>query len=185
VTPAERRTDAVPPGGPRQPVDALAASVVHALAERGATVAVAESLTGGLVVAALVSVPGASAVVRGGVVAYATPLKHRLLGVDPDLLARRGAVDPDVARQMAEGVRSATIVDGVEPTWGISTTGVAGPDPQDGKPVGTVFLGIAHADLSAAYELHLDGGRSAIRTDTVSELLARLYREVTGRQHGE
>ncbi len=149
-------------------------ALVAALTARGETVAVAESLTGGLVVATLVGVPGASAVVRGGVVAYATPVKHTVLGVSADLLAEHGAVDPEVARQMASGVRTALAVDGVPATWGISTTGVAGPDPQDGKPVGTVFVGIASASGAEAYELHLEGDREAIRQGTVSELLARM-----------
>ncbi|MGW8433308.1 CinA family protein [Curtobacterium citreum] len=149
-------------------------ALVAALTARGETVAVAESLTGGLVVATLVGVPGASAVVRGGVVAYATPVKHTVLGVSADVLAEHGAVDPEVARQMASGVRTALAVDGVPATWGISTTGVAGPDPQDGKPVGTVFVGIASASGVEAYELHLEGDREAIRQATVSELLARM-----------
>lgn len=150
------------------------AALVAALTARGETVAVAESLTGGLVVATLVGVPGASAVVRGGVVAYATPVKHTVLGVSADLLAEHGAVDPEVARQMASGVRTLLAVDGEPATWGISTTGVAGPDPQDGKPVGTVFVGIASATGAEAYELHLEGDREAIRQGTVSELLARM-----------
>ncbi|WP_288468215.1 CinA family protein [uncultured Curtobacterium sp.] len=150
------------------------AALVAVLTARGETVAVAESLTGGLVVATLVGVPGASAVVRGGVVAYATPVKHTVLGVSADLLAEHGAVDPEVARQMASGVRTALAVDGEPATWGISTTGVAGPDPQDGKPVGTVFVGIASATGAEAYELHLEGDREAIRQGTVSELLARM-----------
>jgi len=157
-----------------------AAEVVRVLTARGETVAVAESLTGGLVVAELVGVPGASAVVRGGVVAYATPVKASVLGVDPDLLAERGAVDPEVARQMADGVRRALIVDGVPASWGISTTGVAGPDPQDGKPVGTVFVGIATATGAEAVELHLDGDRAAIRSGVVSELLSRLRSRLQG-----
>jgi nicotinamide-nucleotide amidase len=168
-------TDAVP-------VDAHepAVAVVRALTARGETVAVAESLTGGLVVAELVGVPGASAVVRGGVVAYVTPVKASVLGVDAALLAERGAVDPEVARQMADGVRRALVVDGVAATWGISTTGVAGPDPQDGKPVGTVFVGIATAAGAEAVELHLDGDRAAIRSGVVSELLTRLRSRLQG-----
>ncbi|GGL05983.1 nicotinamide-nucleotide amidase [Curtobacterium luteum] len=161
-------------------VDGSAREVVAALTARGETVAVAESLTGGLVVATLVGVPGASAVVRGGVVAYATPVKHTVLGVEADLLAERGAVDPEVARQMAAGVRSALSVDGEPATWGISTTGVAGPDPQDGKPVGTVFVGIASAERAVAWELHLSGDRTAIREGTVSELLARMSSTANG-----
>ncbi|MFZ7088081.1 CinA family protein [Curtobacterium sp. RRHDQ10] len=174
-------TGAVPPGRPQD----LARDVVDALTARGETVAVAESLTGGLVVAELVSVPGASAVVRGGVVAYATPLKHALLGVSAELLARNGAVDPEVARQMAAGVRERLVVDGAPATWGISTTGVAGPDPQDGKAVGTVFVGIAADGLCESSELRLDGDRAAIRQATVSELLARLLRMFVERECGE
>lgn len=159
-----------------------AAALIAELTARGETVAVAESLTGGLVVATLVGVPGASAVVRGGVVAYATPVKHSVLGVSDTLLASNGAVDPEVARQMATGVRTALAVDGAAATWGISTTGVAGPDPQDGKPVGTVFVGIASEDGATAYELHLDGDREAIRQATVSELLARMSSTIRGRE---
>lgn len=167
-------TGTEPPGGGDGPTAAdLAARVVAALTDRGETVAVAESLTGGLVVATIVGVPGASRVLHGGVVAYATPVKASVLGVPEALLAERGAVDPDVAAAMATGARTALAVDGRPATWGISTTGVAGPDPQDGKPVGTVFVGIASAERSEAVALHLDGGRGAIRAASVSELLAR------------
>ncbi|WP_082517857.1 nicotinamide-nucleotide amidohydrolase family protein [Curtobacterium sp. Leaf183] len=165
------------PGDPSPDEDPvrIAPRVIGELTVRGESLAVAESLTGGLVVATLVGVPGASAVVRGGVVAYATPVKASVLGVSASLLAANGAVDPEVARQMAAGVRTALAVDGEPATWGISTTGVAGPDPQDGKPVGTVFVGIASADGAQAFALHLDGARDAIRQRTVSELLVRLF----------
>jgi nicotinamide-nucleotide amidase len=116
----------------------IAADLIFALSERGQTVAVAESLTGGMVCAALIEVPGASVAVRGAVVAYATELKHRLLDVDGDLLARNGPVDPEVAAQMALGVRERLGAD-----WGLATTGVAGPDPQDGVPAGRVYLAVA------------------------------------------
>lgn len=116
----------------------IGAGAVSALRERGQTVAVAESLTGGMVCAALVEVPGASAVVRGGVVAYATDLKHRLLEVDGDLLARTGPVHADVAAQMALGVREVLGAD-----WGVATTGVAGPGAADGAPAGRVYLAVA------------------------------------------
>ncbi|MFF0525505.1 CinA family nicotinamide mononucleotide deamidase-related protein [Actinomadura nitritigenes] len=112
--------------------------VVHRLlAERSATVAVAESLTGGGIGAELTAMPGSSATYAGGVVAYATELKHRLLGVPDVLLAERGAVHPDVAAAMAEGVR-----DRLGATYGLAVTGVAGPEPQDGRPVGTVYIGV-------------------------------------------
>lgn len=175
MTGPDRSTQAAPP----VPV---APGLIAELTARGETLAVAESLTGGLVVATLVDVPGASAVVRGGVVAYATPVKHSVLGVPVELLEAEGAVHPEVARQMAAGVRIALSVDGEPATWGISTTGVAGPDPQDGKPVGTVYVGIASAAGAEAFELHLDGDRGAIRHATVSELLARMSSEIRGRE---
>ncbi|MGK5639808.1 CinA family protein [Streptomyces sp. URMC 126] len=158
-------------GAPREAERALAALVA-----RGRTVAVAESLTGGLTAAALTAVPGASRVVRGGVTAYATEVKREVLGVDGGLLAERGAVDPDVALGMARGVRTLLAAD-----WGLATTGVAGPDPQDGRPVGTVFVAAAGPDGTCAVrELALDGGREAIRTETVRAVLGLLLDELTG-----
>jgi nicotinamide-nucleotide amidase len=151
-----------------------ASDVVGALASRGLTIAVAESLTGGLLVASLVDVPGASAVVRGGVVAYATPLKHALLGVDQALLDENGPVDPEVARQMAAGARTRLAVDGTPAAIGLSTTGVAGPDPQHGHPVGEVWLGLADAHGAEARRLELGGDRAAIRAGTVDAALAWL-----------
>ena len=112
--------------------------MVAALVAPGEHRATAESLTGGLVRAALTSVPGTSAVVRGAVVAYATDLKARLLGVDADLLAAGGAVQSEVARQMAPGSAACSAAD-----VGLATTGVAGPDPQDGHAGGTVFVAVA------------------------------------------
>jgi nicotinamide-nucleotide amidase len=146
-----------------------ASEVVAALARHGMTIAVAESLTGGLVVAELVSVPGASAVVRGGVVAYATDLKASLLDVDEALLAAHGPVHPEVAERMAEGVRLRLGAD-----VGISTTGVAGPDPQDGHAPGEVWLGFATPGGTRAERLDLDGDRDAIRRATVDALLGML-----------
>lgn len=143
-----------------------AGRLIALLRERGLTIAVAESLTGGLVVAELVGVPGASAVVRGGVVAYATELKARLLGVDAQLLAASGPVHPEVAAQMALGVRERLGAD-----VGVSTTGVAGPDPQDGHPVGEVWIAVAVGDAVTTRRLELGGDRAAIRRATVSESL--------------
>jgi nicotinamide-nucleotide amidase len=145
--------------------------VIELLTARGLRIAIAESLTGGLVAAALTSVPGASVVVSGGVVAYDTDVKHSLLRVDERLLAREGAVHPEVARQMARGVREALAVGGRRADLGIATTGVAGPDWQDGRAPGTVYLGIADDNGADAIALELDGDRAAIRSATVQALL--------------
>lgn len=166
-----------------------AARVLELLAARGETLAVAESLTGGLVAARLTDVPGASRVFRGSVTAYATELKRELLGVDGTLLAERGAVDAGVARQMAGGVRTALSAD-----WGLATTGVAGPEPQDGQPVGTVFVAVAGPAGHSAQGrgVRLNGDRAGIREETVEAVLALLRDELLrdGRaddteQHGE
>ena len=147
----------------------LAADIVEALRQRDETVATAESLTGGLACATLITVPGASDVVRGGVVAYAADLKASLLDVDRDLMLRAGTVDPAVAEAMAEGVRART-----QATWGVSTTGVAGPDPAEGKDVGTVYVAVAGPAISQSQELTLAGGRDDIRRATVTECLSLL-----------
>jgi nicotinamide-nucleotide amidase len=143
-----------------------AADVLGLLAECDCTLAVAESLTGGLVAAELAGVPGASRSFRGSVTAYATALKHELLGVHAGLLAERGAVDGQVAREMAEGVRDRLGAD-----WGVSTTGVAGPEPQDGRPAGTVFVAVAGPDGTVVLPLRLTGGRDEIRRASVVAVL--------------
>ena len=131
---AEHRVTDAEPQATDPSAGSAAEELVSRLIAHGWTVAVAESLTGGLVVSSLVSVPGASATVRGGIVAYATALKHTLLGVDAALLAAQGAVHPDVARQMAEGVRGTAAIDGRAADVGIATTGVAGPDTAGRTP---------------------------------------------------
>lgn len=152
------------------------AGLVHqALLSRGETVATAESLTAGMVGATLTSVAGASATYRGGLIVYATDLKAQLAGVPADLLAARGAVDPDVAMALAVGVR-----DRLDATWGLGLTGVAGPDPQDGVAPGTVFLGLAGPfGPPSVSVLHLDGDRAAIRRAAVDAGLRMLYDAVT------
>ena len=152
------------------PADATA-SLIAALTGRGLTIAVAESLTGGLLVAELIRIPGASAVVRGGVVAYDTSIKRTVLGVDAALLAEHGPVHPEVARQMATGVRSVLAVDGRPADIGVATTGVAGPNDQDGQPVGTVYLGVAFGDRVRSVALRLTGERSEIRAQTVEHAI--------------
>lgn len=158
------------------------ASVVHELlAARGRDVAVAESLTGGLLGAELSSVPGSSETFAGGVTAYQTRLKHELLGVSADLLEARGAVDPEVAMQMAEGARER-----LGAFYGLGVTGVAGPASQDGKPVGTVHIGISGPEGSRAYTPYLPlppdptQGRNDIRRMTVVQALDLLRHEILG-----
>ena len=160
--------------------DSAAATLIATLRSRGLTIAVAESLTGGLLTADLVGVPGASAVLLGGVVAYNTAVKHTVLGVDAGLLAAEGPVHPLVAEQMALGVRTALAVDGRPADIGLSTTGVAGPGAQDGKPAGTVYLGFAVGDTATSVLLSLEGDRAHIRSAVVSESLARLTALLAG-----
>lgn len=127
------------------PGEVSAEHLVARLTELGLTVATGESLTAGGVAARLAEAPGASAVLRGGVIAYCNPVKHRLLGVEADLLEARGAVDPAVAAAMALGAGRSTGAD-----VGVSTTGVAGPEPHQGKPVGTVHIGLAWREPAVA-----------------------------------
>ena len=149
----------------RDPLES-AARLIDRLAELGWSIAVAESLTGGLVVSSLVGVPGASRVLRGGIVAYDSAIKQSLLGVDPTLLDAHGAVHPRVARQMAKGVRTALTVDGRPADVGIATTGIAGPDSPDGQPVGTVHIAISTPLGTRVDSLALTGDREAIRRES-------------------
>ncbi|KQQ04149.1 MULTISPECIES: CinA family protein [unclassified Rathayibacter] len=156
----------------------IAAPLVRTLGQHGLGLAIAESLTGGALSSAVVEVPGASAVYRGAVVSYATDLKHRLLGVDAALLAEHGPVHPEVALQMARGAASRLGTEG-ERTVGVSTTGVAGPDPQGGAAVGTVFVAVVLGDLERVHALHLEGDRAEIRSASVSAALEAATELVT------
>jgi len=147
----------------------LAAEILRLLTATGRTVAAAESLTGGLVAAALTDVPGSSTAFRGGVVAYATELKARLLGVDSRMLARHGPVYAPVAVAMAEGVRER-----LDATVGVATTGVAGPDPADGFPPGTVHIAVSLADDTVVRTMALTGNRDEVRRLTVERTLGLL-----------
>lgn len=148
-----------------------AQDILRRFAARGLRLAVAESLTGGLLTAELIDPAGASLVVNGGVVAYHTDLKRGVLEVDGALLDEHGPVHPEVARQLAENVRRVLSVGGAAADVGLATTGVAGPEPQGGQPVGTVFLGLADGSGSRARELHLEGSREEIRRATVTAAL--------------
>ena len=161
------------------PVDAdVTAAVIAELRARGWTVAAAESLTGGELTAELTRVPGSSAAVVGGVVVYATELKHTLVGVDADLLSAEGPVHPEVARQLAAGVRERLAVQGRPADVGVATTGVAGPDPQGGRAVGTVFVGISSSAGTRAVELTLSGDRAGIRRGVVKRAVEELAAEL-------
>ncbi|MFC9896254.1 CinA family protein [Nocardia sp. NPDC127579] len=151
-----------------------AADLVRELVLREQTVATAESLTAGLLSAAIAGVPGASAALRGGLIVYATELKHTLAGVDADLLRTDGPVAARTAEQLAVGARTRC-----DATWGCGLTGVAGPDSQDGHPVGTVFLGVSSPWHSEVIRLQLQGDRWTIRiaaTDIAVRELLRCVR---------
>lgn len=152
-----------------------AAAVIDAARERGWSLATAESLTAGAVVARLVDVPGASDVVAGGAACYTYTAKSRVLGVDAGLLERTGAVTAEVAAAMAEGAQRLYDAD-----LAVSTTGVAGPGPDArGVPEGTVHLGIARRGGPArTREVRLSGGRAEIRALAVQEALAELAAEL-------
>ena len=171
-------------GGADPSLAALAAVVVATLRGRSQTLATAESLTGGLVGATLTDVPGASAVYRGGLIVYATGLKAALARVSAQTLATDGPVAASTAAELARGAAAAGGAD-----WGLATTGVAGPDPQDGHPVGQVFVAVAgprldgatdglpegdHQDVLEVQELALAGDRAAIRDLTTRAVLRLL-----------
>lgn len=153
---------------------ALATELIGALVDRGFTVAVAESLTGGLLVAELIAPAGASAAINGGIVAYNTELKHTMLGVDAKLLAEVGPVHPEVASQLAENARVRLAIDGRPADIGIATTGVAGPEPVGGIAPGVVFLGLSMGDVTRSRELRLSGTRQHIRDESVTAALTWL-----------
>ncbi len=119
-------------------IDAAVTDLVRTLAQRGETVAFCESLTAGLASATVATVQGASNVLRGGLVTYATDLKGSLAGVPESVLDKHGPVAAVTARHMARGARERCGA-----TWGVALTGVAGPDPQNGHPVGEVHIAVA------------------------------------------
>ena len=159
----------------------LAQRTIRVCAERGILLAVAESITGGLVCQALTEVPGASKVLLHGVVAYHNAAKHQLLGVKTVTLVTFGAVSAQTAVAMAEGVRAAlgptTDID-AQKIIGLSTTGVAGPDLQEGKPAGTLFIGLAMAQKSTDASLTLSGTRQEIRDAAAVAALKFLLEEI-------
>ena len=148
---------------------AIASTLVAALQVRGHTLATAESMTGGLLAGFVTGVPGASEVFLGGVVSYATEVKQDLLKVPDDIVEVDGVVSARCAEAMASGVR-----DLIGTTYAMSTTGVAGPDSQEGKPVGTAYVGLAGPDWTRSVPLGLEGDRAEIRESTCAAALSEL-----------
>lgn len=141
-----------------------------------ATVSTAESLTGGQVAAVLTAVPGSSEAYVGGVIAYATEVKVNVLGVPTEIVEQYGVVSQECARAMAQGVRRM-----MGTTYGLATTGVAGPAEQEGKPAGTVFVAVAGPDGVEVSELALPGSRVQVQVGSVEAVLGLLG----GILHGE
>ncbi|MDR2255099.1 MAG: nicotinamide-nucleotide amidohydrolase family protein [Arthrobacter sp.] len=171
------------PGSPAAVLQEACAPLARELVVRasaaGLSVATAESLTAGLVAATIADVPGASAILRGGVVSYAVEVKASVLGVDAAWLAEHGPVDPRVAEEMAAGAARVCGAD-----LGVSTTGVAGPEPHGGRPVGTVYLGVAEAGTSPHAVGHrletFAGDRDAVRWAAVKAALELLLSKIPG-----
>ena len=162
-----------------------AKQILDELRSQGKKLVLAESLTGGLLTAEFVKVAGASDVLLTGIVAYDSTLKHELLGVSKQLLENQGAVDPEVAAQMAEGIRNKIAQKlGLElgSLVAVSTTGVAGPTEQDGKPVGELYIcvskGPEQAVSSNVFAHQLEGDRVQIQNSAVLLGLGHLWEEI-------
>ncbi|HEY7043596.1 MAG TPA: nicotinamide-nucleotide amidohydrolase family protein [Nocardioidaceae bacterium] len=152
------------------PGSEVAEACLRALHHRSATLATAESLTAGLVVSTLATIPGASDVLRGGLAAYATEVKVDVLGVDSEVIARVGVISAECAEQMALAARDLFRAD-----WAVATTGVAGPDSQDGHPPGEVYVAVAGPEnLVSSQRLMLTGDRQQIRSASVDGVLELL-----------
>jgi nicotinamide-nucleotide amidase len=157
--------------------------ILDQLRSQGKYLVVAESLTGGLLTAEFAAVAGASDVLLTGIVAYDTRLKHELLGVSNQLLENQGPVDPEVAAQMAEGLRSRiaskTGIDS-DQIVAISTTGVAGPAAQGEKPVGELYIAVSQAAATKVFAHQLAGERGQIQNSAVLLGVGHLWDEITG-----
>ena len=153
----------------------LACRVVELAKRRGWQLSTAESCTGGLISAALTSVPGSSEVVQGGIVSYSNQVKHKVLGVSQEDLNAHGAVSEPVAKQMAQGSRRE-----LDTQLAVSVTGIAGPGGAvPGKPVGTVWFGVSSPDTAQAEVLRFDGNRDEVRLQTVIHALSLLERALS------
>lgn len=158
-------------------MSALCSDLISLLRKKHLTLACAESCTGGLIAKTITDVAGCSDVFTGGVVSYANEVKTNILGVLPSTLEKYGAVSDETAREMALGVRRACLAD-----VGISTTGIAGPTgATEGKPVGTVYVGISFDNICESFRLNINPAfsRGQIREAAVSELLELLYKKIS------
>ena len=156
-------------------LDAHAKSIIANLIERGETLAVAESVTGGGLGHAITTVPGSSQAFKGGIIAYTIEAKQEFLDVPAALIAERSVVSEEVANAMAEGVRNR-----LGTTWGVATTGIAGPGDYQGIPEGTVWIAI-RGPINQTLQLQLDSGREAIRTGAISSAIGTFSRILTFR----
>lgn len=152
------------------PIRAHAKTVVTLLAERSESVSVAESVTAGGLGHALTSAPGSSRVFHGGIIAYTNEVKENILGINPDLIHEYSVVSEEVANAMADAVREK-----FGTTWGIATTGIAGPGDYQGIPEGTVWVAI-RGPINQSIQLQLDSGREAIRTGAISSAIGTFAR---------
>ena len=146
-------------------VNDLANEIIQKLSQQHLTISVAESLTGGLVAASLTQIPGASAVFKGGIIAYRDEIKQKVLKVDPALITKFTSISEPVAQSMATNIREIMNTD-----IGIATTGVAGPDKSDGFAPGIVFVAISIGDHKICQKLELVGDRTQIRDQSVNEI---------------
>lgn len=152
------------------PIRAHAKTVVTLLAQRGENVSIAESVTAGGLGHAITSAPGSSQVFLGGVIAYSNEVKENILGIDGNLINEFSVVSEEVANAMADAVRQK-----FGTTWGIATTGIAGPGDYQGIPEGTVWVAI-RGPINQSIQLQLDSGREAIRTGAISSAIGAFAR---------
>lgn len=144
----------------------LSTTIVESLKSTGETLSIAESLTGGALTSEIVSVPGASHILKGSIVAYSVEIKVHELSVSQDIIDKVGAVSEEVALAMADGVKAR-----MNSTWSIASTGVAGPGPHHGIPAGTVWLAIVGPDTRETVKLALEGDRERVRRGAVESAL--------------
>ncbi|CAB5241195.1 MAG: nicotinamide-nucleotide amidohydrolase family protein [Actinobacteria bacterium] len=149
---------------------ALATEIIETLRQRNETLSTAESLTAGAVSSALVTIAGASDVFVGGITAYRDEIKISHLDIDPALIAKHSSISEQCAIEMAKGAMKS-----FGTTWAISTTGVAGPNPLDGHPVGAVWVAI-EGPVSQTIELALSGERESVRNATTASAIATFAR---------